>query len=186
MNKLPHTPKKWLDPITWKVNVTFILVATIFFAIVGWMISASLLSFEETPLSQRYSPWNTLIPIQIWMKLAVVLSLILPVFAIVMSWRWTTVRLMLLLYVCTLLVQIATESMFYKLGLPGINFVVGFIYTTYRIWQLWCYQGSLRKQVKPQGFKRKIVEGIFISGIVFWTINWLILAINLMTRTVQP
>jgi hypothetical protein len=184
MTNLPQ-PNKWrLDPMTLSTNAAFVLVATVFLGLVGGLMQAGLVpSLAETALSQRYSPWNTLVPLRLWMGLAVTLSLILPIFALLICWRWLAARLVLLLYLIVMLVHILTEVVFNKLGLPGMNYVVGFTYTSYKVWQLWCYKRYINQQKRSGKGRRKLVLAILVGGIVFWTLNWLFLAINLVTRT---
>lgn len=185
MPTLLQPDKRWFDPLTLNTNAMFILVATIFLTLAGWLMQAGILpSLIETSLSQRYSPWNTLIPLKIWMQLAVVLSLILPIFVLLVCWREAIVRRMMLFYIGVMLVHILTEMAFTKLGLPKMNFIIGFIYTSYKLWQLWYYQQCITKEKIFRGIKRGFVMAIFVGGIVFWTLNWVFLGINLVTRTI--
>ncbi len=88
MTNLPQSNDRWIDPTTLSANAAFFLLATLFLAIVGWLMQIGILpSFAENALSQRYSPWGTRIPLKTWMQLAVVVSLILPVFALLVGWR---------------------------------------------------------------------------------------------------
>lgn len=142
-------------------------------------------SLAETALSQRYSP-HTLIPRRIWMRLAVVLTIILPGLALLICWRQLAARRLLVLYIGVLVVQILTELLFHQWKLPrGINYIIGFIYTSYRIWQLWCYQQYIRRHRALVKFRQNMVLAVFIVAIIFWTLNWLILSIELVTRTVN-
>ena len=178
MSKSPSVNRQWLLPITLTTNVTFVVVASLFLAATGWLMQTGILSsLVETDLSLRYSPWATFIPLKTWMQLAVILSLVLPIFALFLGWGQAIVRRTMLLYVVILLIQISTEMTFLKLGLPGMNFIVGFVYTTYRVWQLWFCKQQFGKQKKSWGIGKNFILAIFLSGIVFWTVNWLILAI---------
>ena len=180
-----HKNQPWFEPITFKTNVVFVIVVTLFLALTGWLMQTDILpSLVETSLSQRYSPWNNFVPLKIWMQLAVILSLILPVFVLLVCRHKAIIRRMMLLYVVVLLVQIATEITFSKLGLLGMNFVIGFSYTSYRVLQLWCYQRQVGKQNNLSGIRRSLVMVVLVGGIIFWTLNWLFLGINLVTRTI--
>lgn len=70
------------------------------------------------------------------MNLAIVVSLVLPTCAIAICWRWPVARRTLLLYVVMLLVQIPTEIAFGRLELVGMNYVIGYTYTSCWLWQL--------------------------------------------------
>lgn len=181
---MPHK-RRWFEPITVKTNVVFVIVVTLFLALTGWLTQTDILpSLVETSLSQRFSPWNNFVPLKIWMQLAVSLSLILPVFVLLVCWHKAIVRRMMLLYVVVMLVHVATEMTFNKLGLSSMNFIVGFTYTSYKVPQLWSYQQQIGKQNNLRGIRRTIVLVVLVSGIVFWTLNWLFLGINLVTRIV--
>jgi hypothetical protein len=187
MSILPHSNKRWFNPITIKTNFVFVIVVTLFLALAGWLMQAGILpSLVKTSFSQRYFPWNTFIPSKIWMQLAVILSLILPTFVLLVCWRKYIVRRMMLLYVVVLLVQISTEITFTKLGLLEMNLIIGFTYTSYRVWQLWYYQQQMGKQnqISISGIRRSLVMAVFVSGIVFWTINWLQLSLKIVTRII--
>ena len=180
-----HKNQRWFEPITFKTNVVFVIVVTLFLALTGWLTQTDILpSLVETSLSQRYSLWNNFVPLKIWMQLAVILSLILPVFVLLVCWHKAIVRRMMLLYVVVMLVHIATEMTFNKLGLSSMNFIVGFTYTSYKVPQLWCYQRQIGKQNNLSGIRRTLVMVVLVGGIVFWTLNWLFLGINLVTRII--
>lgn len=173
------------DPKEIKANVAFFLAATPFLSLVGLMMKAEVFpSLAETSLSQQYSPWSTIVPLHAWMRLAFTLSFILPLVVLLFLWQWDAVRRMLLLYVGLLLAQIPSELLFTKLGLPGMNFVVGFTYTSFRIWQLCSYARWISRQKQSRTYRRNVALLIFVSGIVFWIMNWFFLAINLLTRSV--
>jgi hypothetical protein len=116
------------------------------------------------------------------MRLAAIIAIVLPGLALPICWRWRAARRLLLLYLSVLVVQIFTESLLSNWKLSGMNFIVGFIYTSHRVWQLWCYQQYVRRHRELGKFRQNLVLAVFIGGIVFWTLNWLILLINLVTR----
>jgi hypothetical protein len=185
MIDLSQSRQRWLNPLTFSTNAAFVLIATLFLSIAGWLMHFGILpSFEETSLSLRYSPWNTLIPLEIWMKLAVSLAFMLPIFALLICWGWRVVRYMLLFYLAVMLLHIFTEMIFSKLGLPRMNYLVGFTYTSYKIWQFWSYKQYIHQQKQIKGRRRNILLIVFIVNLVFWTLNWLFLGINLVTRSI--
>jgi len=177
--------KKWLNPMNFSTNAMFIVCATLFLVLISCLIQVEMFpSLAETTLSQHYSPWETLVPIKIWMQLAVISTLILPIFILLVYWRTSVCRHIMLLYVGIMLVQITTEIIFSNLGFANINYVIGFIYTSYRLWQLLRYKEHLRKQKIISGIKQRMVMTVIIGGIVFWTLNDLFLGINIVTRII--
>jgi hypothetical protein len=186
MTNLFSSPKRWLNPTTLSFNIIFIVIATLLLAVAGWLMQTGLLpSLTETALSQRYS-FHTFIPIKIWMRLAVILTIMLPGLALLICWRWLVARRLLVLYIGVLGVQILTELLFHRWNLPrGMNYIIGFIYTSHRLWQLWCYQQYIRRHRELVQFRQNLVLTVFIVCIIFWTLNWLSLLISLVTRTVN-
>ena len=176
--------KQRFDPMTLSTNVAFVLLATLFLGLASWLMWAGLIpSLAETTLSQRYSPWSTFLPLQLWMQIAIVLAIVLPIFAFLVQWRWSVVRRMMALYLLVLLAQIPTERVVTSLGLSGMNYLIGFTYTSYRVWQLWCYRQCFSQQESRNRMGGYLMWMILGGGLIFWSLNWLFLAINLVTRT---
>jgi Gamma-glutamyltranspeptidase len=177
MNNIFSSRKHWLDPTTLRSNLLFIAIATLL------SVGAGLLM--KTSFSQTYSPHN-IIPIRLWMRLAVILTLVLPGLTLAICWRSLAARRLLVLYISVLVVQILTETLFRQWQLPrGINYIVGFIYTSYRLWQLWCYRQYIHSHQDLVKFRQNMVMATFSIDIIFWTLNWLFLLIALVTRTVN-
>ena len=120
------------------------------------------------------------------MKLAVILTLVLPGLTLAICWRSLVVRRLLVLYIGVIVVQILTETLFRQWQLPrGINYIIGFTYTSHRLWQLWCYRQYIRSHQDLVKFRQNMVMTTFSIDIIFWTVNWLFLVIALVTRTVN-
>jgi hypothetical protein len=120
------------------------------------------------------------------MRLAVLLTLVLPGLTLVICWRSLAVRRLLVLYIGVIVVQILTETLFRQWQLlRGINYIIGFIYTSHRLWQLWCYRQYIRSHQDLVKFRQNMVMATFSIDIIFWTVNWLFLLIALVTRTVK-
>lgn len=83
-----------------------------------------------------------------------------------------------------LVVQIPVERVFGKVGFPEMNYVVGFLFTGCRVWQLWCYETFVLKEKERDGYKRKFVLGMFAAGFVFWLLNELCLTVDIVARAV--
>jgi hypothetical protein len=184
MTNLLVPSKRWLNPTTLSSNLIFIVTVTLLVAIAGWLMKTGILpSLTETALSQHYS-LHAFIPRPIWMRMAVVLTIILPTVVLLTCWRWLAVRRVFMLYIGVIVVQILTESLFHKWNIPrGINWIIGFIYTSHRIWQLWCYQQYIRSQQELVKFRRQnMVLAVFVICIIFWTLNWLNLSIEMLVR----
>lgn len=189
MNNLYHVlgSGRWRNPTTLTNNGMFICAATLLLLVTGRRMQAGRFpSLQETALSRRYSPWSTWLPFKLWMRLAVLVALVLPATAVAVWRRWSHVRQVFLSYMGVLIIQVATESVFIRRGLPTMNLVVGFVYTTYRVWQLWQSDRLIDAQEQPTGTKRGIIRAILLAGVTFWSLNWLILGINLVTRTLNP
>ena len=175
--------KRWLDPMRFGTNIAFVLLATLFVALASWLMHSGIISsLTETTLSQRYSPWNTFLPLKLWMQLALVLTIVLPICTLFLQWRIPTVRRMMALYFLVLLAQILTEKVVNSLGLSGMQYLIGFTYTSYRIWQLWCYRQCFYQQENHNKIRQYLMLAILVGGLIFWSFNWLFLAINLVTR----
>lgn len=186
MTNIFSSRKHWLDPTTLGSNIIFIAIATLLSIGAGLLMKTGLLpSLAETPFSQSYSPHN-IIPIRIWMRLAVILTLVLPGLTLAICWRSLAARRLLVLYIGVLVVQILTETLFRQWQLPrGIYYIIGFIYTSHRLWQLWCYRQYIRSHQDPVKFRQNMVMATFNIDIIFWTLNWSFLSIALVTRTVK-
>jgi hypothetical protein len=186
MNSTFLSRKHWLNPTTLRSNLIFIAIATFLSVGSGWLMQTGLLtSLAQTPLSQIYSPHN-IIPIRIWMRLAVILTLVLPGLTLAICWRSLAARRLLVLYIGVMVVQILTETLFRQWQLPrGINYIIGFIYTSHRLWQLWCYRQYIRSHQDLVKFRQNMVMATFSIDLIFWTVNWLFLVIALVTRTVN-
>jgi|GEM_PF-6002240 len=117
------------------------------------------------------------------MQLAIVFGLILPILALAACWSQSTWRRMLLLYIAVLFMQIVTESTFSRLGFTGMNYIISFVYTSYRLWQL-CLYNAYASELEKFGRRKQIVQTVFLLGIVFWGLNLIILAINSLARSV--
>lgn len=183
MSILSNLDRRWFNPITIKTNFLIFIVLTLLLTLIACLIDAKVLpSFIKTFLSQSHSPLDAFIPSKIWIQLAVFLSLVLPIFALLLCWHKSIIRRMMLLYIVMLLVQIGTEITFSKLGLFEMNLIIGFTYTNYRVWQLWSYQGQISKHDKNSDIKQNLAMAVIVSGIIFWTLNWLKMMANIATR----
>jgi ribose/xylose/arabinose/galactoside ABC-type transport system permease subunit len=119
--------------MTWKTILSFVLVATLLTILVGWLTTTEVLPIQQ---SIRYSNAGRNF-IRIWLWVAIALGFILPSIAWIARIKRSQPRRILGFYLLVLVIQIVTEQISSRIGIPSLVVTVGTLHTAFRIWQLW-------------------------------------------------
>lgn len=93
-------------PFTWKITLLFITFASLILFPLNWLMLSDVLQIQKT---FNYSTSETNF-IQVWIKLAAFIGLLLPGLAFLIAWRYPEPKKMLEFYLIVLIVQIAAEQ----------------------------------------------------------------------------
>lgn len=122
-----------LVEMTWSAALLFTLFATLLTIVVGWLTLAGKVPIQPKLVfkdaGQRF--------MQVWIKLAIGLGIILPSLAWMIWIQDPEPRHILSLYLVVLLIQVVTEQIAGSIGLSGLVVTIGTLYTIFRLWQLW-------------------------------------------------
>lgn len=182
----PVLPASRFSPLRPSANVLFVLAATMSVVMLGWLVSIGVLTGIDpgrAPLQTTFPAWG-LIAFGVWMALAIITSVLLPLLALVLWREQPHVRTVLLPYLGLLLVQIPTEMLFAQWFFPNIVAITGLIYTSYRVYQLWYGQRALMQHADVPG-RSQALRAILLLGICFWTANGAFLVYVLITRVIH-
>lgn len=119
--------------MTWKTIFLFVLFATLLTILVGWLTTTEVLPIQQ---SIRYSDAGRN-SIRIWFWIAIALGFILPSIAWIAWIKRSQPRRILGFYLLVLVIQIVTEQVSSRIGIPSLVVTIGTLYTAFRIWQLW-------------------------------------------------
>lgn len=184
------TAKWWVLTTVFNADVVFMGVATLCLALLGWSVQTGALPWvvpgaESSfgALTTSFPPWGRA-AFSVYMFAATTLGLVLPLGALCVWGRHTSVRAALLPYVLVLLVQIVVEVLFARIFFPNIVIVVGFVYTLYRIWRLWGVRSVFVLAAQPTGLAKSLVATVLSASLVFWSFNALFLTVIMIPRLV--
>jgi hypothetical protein len=154
--------------------------------LLAWYLAAGglpwLMPISTQELFQRAPRWVGP-AFRLWMATAAILTLALPLLALVAWGRHASIRQALLPYTLVLVVQIATESAITRRLSPRAVVLTGLVYTSYRLWQLMRARAALAAAPAPVGFARRGVDFLLQAGLVFWSANLLVLLALMAGRT---
>ncbi|MEG4805325.1 hypothetical protein QUB63_32140 [Microcoleus sp. ARI1-B5] len=157
-------------PLTWKATFLFVTVATLILLPINWLILSDTLPIEKTI---NYSTSETNF-IQMWIKLAAFIGLLLPGFAFVIWWRYPEAKKILGLYLIVLIVQIAAEQILSRVLFPSLVVFSGTMYTAFRIWQLWQGQ-QLLTAAQLNNYNPIVFSSLLWLLLLFWLSNLIVL-----------
>lgn len=161
-----------LAPNRWLTVSLFLAIATLFNIGIGWLIQT-----RKLPLSPVIPSDQTLQQfINIWVKLALLIGLILPAIMLAVFWQQPQIRQFFGCYLLVLIVQLASEFSFRRWLCESIVVVIGTVYTIFRIWQMWF---GLNLTTYPQPW-----YGLFWLILVFWLAN-LILDLFVLVKIIS-
>jgi len=181
----PGTPAV---PVRVRTHVGFVLTATGGLTLLAWYFAAGglpwLMPLSTKELFQLAPRWVGP-AFKLWMTTAAILTLALPLLALVAWGRHASIRQALLPYALVLVVQIATESALTRQLSPKAVVLTGLVYTSYRLWHLVRARAALAAAPAPSGLARRGVDFILLAGLVFWSANLLVLLAIMAGRTLM-
>lgn len=165
-------------------GVPFVICATATLALAGFLFAGGGIDgfrLKDGSFTDELPGWGVAL-IGVWMAGAAVVGLVLPLAALAIWGRHTSIRRALAPYVLVLVFQICLEILFARLFLPNIVVLTGILFTGYRLWQLRSAWRSLRESVAPG---RCVVRWILLLGLGGWTANLLFLALISLPRVLE-
>ena len=153
--------------MTWKTILSFILGATILTLLSAWSIGANLLPIA-TAIDYRSAELSF---IQIWLQLAIAIGVLLPGVAFLVWMRDPKLRTVFGFYLLVLGVQIASELIFSRVFFSSLLAIVGTLYTTFRIWQLWQGKYLLSLNYQSDRVRDRVARGLLWLLLLFWSAN---------------
>jgi hypothetical protein len=175
-------------PIPVRTHVGFVIAATLLLTLFAWYLEAGGLPWLM-PLSMeallRLAPLWVGPAFRGWFTTAALLTLLLPLLALVAWGRNASVRWALLPYMLLLVVQIATEKVLARLFTIKAAAFIGLVYTGYRVWQLVRTRAAFAAAPAPSGLARHGVNLILRAGLIFWSANLLLLMAIVVGRTLM-
>lgn len=158
-------------PFTWKTTLLFVTSATLLLLPINWLMIGATLPIKKTI---DYSTWETNF-IQVWIKIAAFIGLLLPVVAFLVWRRYLEHRKILGFYLVVLIVQIAAEQILSRVLFPSLVVISGTIYTAFRIWQLWQGQQLVTATAKINNYNPTIFSSLLWLLLLFWSSNLIVL-----------
>ncbi|MEG4119238.1 hypothetical protein QUA43_17410 [Microcoleus sp. N9_B4] len=158
----------------WKTILSFIIGATLLTLLSGWLMAANLLQIQ-TQIAYSEAELGF---VKIWIQIAIVIGLLLPVIAFLVWIHNPNMRTIFGGYLLVMVIQIVTEQICSRIFSPSLLLIIGTIYTTFRIWQL-----TVAKQkfltVNPQNGNVNfyIAYCLLWLMLVFWSANLIFLLV---------
>lgn len=151
--------------MTWKIVLSFIVSATLLTLFGGWLIGANILPIQPQ-LNYSEAEQNF---VQVWIRIAIVVGLLLPSVAFATGWRSPERRTVFGFYLLVLVVQILTERICSQIFSRSLLVIIGTLYTVFRLWQLW--QGRQVLAMDTQRGSKRIVHSLLWLLLLFWMVN---------------
>ncbi len=152
-----------------KTTIAAIILATGLILLAAQLIQIGVLPLTTT---LNYSSQDRQL-IRIWLQLAGLMGVLLPLVGLIGGWRDRQLRAILAYYFLVILAQLVTEQVVTNLYFPSLVVLIGILYTLWRTGQLWqAYQQLQRRQHLPH--RRLILTLIWIL-LAFWSANLLLL-----------
>lgn len=158
--------------LQWQSLLPILLVATAVIVLSGWLIDIGLWPLQPEPdLSSA-----DFTVISVFLVVAVVLGLVLPLAAWIAWFRDSQVRRLLGAYLLMMVIQIATEQILIEVFFISAVVITGTLYTALRLVQLW--QGQRLILAAPRRPKHaKWLLRLVRVLLGFWVCNLLMLLI---------
>jgi hypothetical protein len=122
-----------MNPNNWLIVFYFIAIATCLSLSYGWLVKYEKLPFNSI-VNFNDAQWQFL---KIWVKVALLLGVIVPVIFLIIFWNELILRQFFSYYLLVVVVQLASESSFSRILCQSVVVIIGTLYTGFRIWQLW-------------------------------------------------
>jgi hypothetical protein len=156
---------------TWKTTLLFVICATLLLWQLNWLMLGDTLLIKKA-IDYSISQTNF---IQVWLKIAVFLGLLLPGVAFFLWRRYPEPKKILGFYLVVLIIQIASESILSRVLFPSLVVITGTIYTVFRIWQLWQGQQLVNSGVQTNNHNPIIFRILLWLLLLFWSSNLIVL-----------
>ena len=114
---------------------------------------------------------NEMLPVQ----LAIVIGLLLPGVAFLVWIRHPNLRAVFGFYLLVMGIQIVTEQLCSRIFSASLLVIIGTIYTTFRVWQLWEGQHFLRANAQSRNVSFAVAQGLVWLMLLFWSANLIFL-----------
>lgn len=166
---------RMINPTLLPTAALFVVIATIILMLVGLhMRQQRIVNALDVQAAIGSLPRVARRILPLWMRLAFVLGLLLPLVALVLWWHDALIVQVFLGYVIVLVVQLLSEGWLSRIFPGGISIWTGLLYTAYRLWTLAYGIGLLANvtNVMPQ---QTLVNVLLHSNLVFWSFNLLFL-----------
>ena len=122
-----------MNPNNWYTAWSFIAIATLLSISCGWSIKSDRLGIKSTlPFGDRQLNF-----IKVWVNVALLIGVIIPLIMLVVFWNQPTARQFFSCYLLVVAVQLGCETVFSRILCKSIVVIIGTLYTGFRIWQLW-------------------------------------------------
>lgn len=118
---------------SWFTVFLFIAIATLLSTLVGWLVKKEALPLKSM-MAFSSAQWQFM---RIWVKVALIVGVILPLVMLVAFWDEPIPRQFFGCYLLAVAVQLACEVSFSRLLSKSVVVIIGTLYTGFRIWQLW-------------------------------------------------
>ncbi|MGF1588186.1 MAG: hypothetical protein ACFCU7_02900 [Pleurocapsa sp.] len=152
-----------MNPHNWLTVCLFCAIATLLSVIYGWLVKKGKLPFKSV---MAFSD-DQLQFMKVWVGVAVLLGVILPVIMWVFFWDRPVLRIFFSCYLLAVVVQLASETSFSRTLCKSVVVIIGTLYTGFRIWQLW---SGLHLIIYPQPWLA-LLWLVFL----FWVANMIML-----------
>lgn len=158
-------PTQALIANRWLSVFLFIAIATLLSALVGWLIKKRALPLKPM-MAFSSAQWQFM---RIWVKVALVVGVILPLVMWVVFWNQPIPRQFFSCYLLAVAVQLACEVTFSRWLCKSVVVIIGGLYTGFRIWQLW---EGLHLVAYPM-----LWVGLLGLVLLFWVANLIMLMV---------
>ena len=107
-------------------------IATILSLSYGWLVKKEKLPLRSV-MAFNDAQWQF---IKVWVNIALLLGVILPVVMLVVFWNESIIRTFFSYYLVAVVVQLASEISLSRTLCKSVVVIIGTLYTGFRIWQL--------------------------------------------------
>lgn len=153
--------------MTWNITISFILLATLFTLLVGWLTITRKVPIQlKLVFSEAGSRF-----MRVWIVLAISIGIVLPSVAWLVWHDSSQPHHFLSLYLVTLFIQIVTEQIAGSIGISSLVVPIGTIYTMFRLWQLWQGQPLMNTAIETNS----LLIGLWWLLSLFWFSNLIML-----------
>ena len=162
--------------MTWKTILSFFVIATLLILLSSWLIKANLLPIQsEIKYSEAEQNF-----VNIWVKIALVIGLFLPGISFLVGLGNPQLRTVFGFYLLVIIIQIVTEQICSRVFSSSSLVIVGTIYTTFRVWQIWQGQQFLKLNTQSDilNFASFSIAPILLwLMLLFWSANIIFLLV---------